>query len=98
MRKPGFTIEQHREVGRELRRMQQSLVYLEVALARAYGKTKPMVHHTRQVVKAIAALRSRLDGLVCGEHPRDRDVIYCYYGGGQDEDQPALVRLIEETN
>jgi len=98
MRKPGFTIEQHREVGRELRRTQQSLVHLEVALSRAYGKTKPMVHQTRRVVKGLAALRSKLDNVVCREHPTDNSVLRCYYGCDQDEDKPTLQRLFEETD
>ena len=98
MRKPGFTLEQHQEVGCELRRMQQSLVCLEVALSRAYGKTKPIFHQTHRAVKVLAALRSKLDNVVCREHPTDDSVLRCYYGCGQDEDQPALERLIEETN
>lgn len=98
MRKHGFTAEQHREVGRELRRMQQSLVHLEVALSRAYGKTKPIFHQTRRAVKVLTALRSKLDNVVCREHPTDDSVLRCYYGCGQDEDKPTLQRLFEETN
>ncbi|HPC94986.1 MAG TPA: hypothetical protein PLU87_08600 [Sedimentisphaerales bacterium] len=98
MRKPGFTIEQHREVGRELRRMQQSLVYLEVALSRSYGKSKVICHQTHQAVKVLAALRSKLDNVVCREHPTDDSVLRCYYGRGQDEDKPTLQRLFEETD
>jgi len=97
MKKPGFTVEQHREVGRELRRMQQSLVCLAVALSRAYGKTKPISHQTRQVVKDLAALRSKLDNVVCREHPTDDSVLRCYYVADQDADKPTLQRLFEET-
>ncbi len=97
MKKHGFTIEQHREVGRELRRMQQSLVCLAVALSRAYGKTKPIFHQTRQVEKGLAALRSKLDNVVCREHPTDDSVLRCYYGADQDADKPTLQRLFEET-
>ncbi len=80
MKKPGFTIEEHREVGRDLRQMLQALVQIEVRLCACYGKTKPVSHRTTDAVRAIDALCSKLDDAVCREHPLDDSVLSCYYG------------------
>lgn len=67
MKKPGFTLEEHDEVGSKLRSIRNELVLLGVKIANAYPRdvSDPLT----TAIKRFDRVRSNLDDIVCKENP-----------------------------
>ncbi|MGV9282131.1 hypothetical protein [Streptomyces sp. NPDC003730] len=72
MTKPGFTAEEHFEVGQQLAHMFNELVHLEVRLDNAYPRTGVEAEPLRRIQDARQALRrarSALEDALYRDHP-----------------------------
>ena len=82
MAKPRFTIEQHRQYGAMLKRMQQDLLDLEVELSSAFPHDIPATKTAAKVSKAIQDLRCEMENEL---FKLDPDAPLSIYYGGRDE-------------
>lgn len=81
-RKPGLSLERHREIGRILKEMDQQLASLAVEFGNAYPKTGERSLPHQHLLKARAALseaRNRAENNCAKEFPDDWEVGF-YYG------------------
>lgn len=75
-RKPGFTLERHREVGEELQRMYLRLVKLSVEIGGVYPVNGPESRRSAVLVSDLLKLRSALDDALAHEQPQLSDAEY----------------------
>lgn len=84
-RRPGLTLDGHRQVGSALKGSRDGLVRLVVELAGAYGKSGRVVALARKAADAVDKLRCELDGIVARETTRAEwdagDLGRVYYPG-----------------
>lgn len=83
-RKPGLTLDEHRQAGAELKAMHQTLVKLIVQLGAAYPVTGPINRRVKKVQGALSELRCALDDQVFKDHPT-RATTRVYYGQNRPE-------------
>ncbi|QOX78763.1 hypothetical protein FY034_07405 [Trichlorobacter lovleyi] len=76
-KKPGYTIEQHEQLGIELQAMRDRLVKIQVELSHAYPIK--LASKVDPACKAVDALRCALDDQICKEHPGNKDMLRVYY-------------------
>ena len=76
-KKPGLSIEEHRQLGQELFQMRESLVKLTETLSKAYPQ--PLSSLADNAWQAVDAIRSKLEDQVCRENPEDNAALSMYY-------------------
>ena len=91
MRKKGFTLEQHREVGARLGAVRDEYQKLAILIAITYGETK--YGNAITLIDSLDQLKSDLDTELFEEHPEmDTEAkINIYYGnrsGKKDKEAP----------
>jgi hypothetical protein len=80
-KKPGYTLEQHEQLGIELQSMRDRLVKIQVELSYAYPIK--LANKVNPACKAVDVLRCALDDQISREHPGNKDVLRVYYRAGQ---------------
>lgn len=79
-RKPGFTLERHREFGKELAELHQRIMDHHIELNTAYSMRGEHVRHTKHMLNSLADLRMALFVSLCVENPQaDRDALRKVY-------------------
>jgi len=79
-RKKGFTLAQHRKAGPRLWKIRDYLTELSVEIGSAYPLRTKAASKALLALQAVDELRSKLDDLICEEHPgmeKVTDVYYC---------------------
>lgn len=87
MKKKGFTLEQHKAIGKELHAMRELLMAIEVSISHAYQL--PMTRRIDRALNQIDQARSDLDDCLCKEQREHieqeeidgRKLTYVYYPG-----------------
>ena len=75
--KPRFSFEKHQEVGKELKKIRDYLVWLSVEVGTAYPKTERVSRQAFRAHEAVDKLRSLLDDCFCEEYPyEDEQGVY----------------------
>lgn len=81
MKKPGFTLEQHKMLGQELKAMLERLSEIQSEISRAYPfKVSDKI---APATKAIADIKLLLDEIVCRENPGNEDALRVYLGSNK---------------
>lgn len=86
-RKPGFTLERHREVGEELNRIQRYLTNLAVEVGGKYPVKNSARRRLERVDKLLSSARSALDKQLEADLAArnmklpDLEFVNVYYGG-----------------
>jgi hypothetical protein len=85
--KPGFTLEQHEQLGIELQKMRDIFPKQIVKLSKAYPQRTGVVDLAYRALEAIEMPRTKMDDLVCQEHPESesKNVLNIYYRKGREE-------------
>lgn len=82
-KRPGLTLEEHDQLGAELRQMRNRLLTISVQLSNRY--TKPFGRQCDQAIAALDKLRSDLEGQMSHENPRLEEPTRVYYGAMKAE-------------
>jgi len=87
-----LTLEQHKEIGFQLKQIEAQLRQLHRLLQRHYGKSASCSSDTSKAWSAINSLRCELDNLVIQENQllppletMNQELINCYYGTATEE-------------
>lgn len=87
-----LTLEQHKEIGFQLKQIEAQLRQLNQLLQRHYGKSASCSSDTSRAWSAINSLRCELDNLVIQENQLlppleaiNQELINCYYGTATEE-------------
>ncbi|MBN2512532.1 MAG: hypothetical protein JXB18_06300 [Sedimentisphaerales bacterium] len=77
-----FSVEQHREHGRELKKARECLRLFALDASRSYGLNSEAFRLAMRAQEAIGLLTNAMDNLACREYPTEPDdaVFNCYYG------------------
>lgn len=80
MKKKGFTLEQHRDIGARLGAIRDEYMKISIDIANTYGKTKHV--KTLRICDDIDKVRSDLDTTLFREHPEvdGEELTNIYYG------------------
>jgi hypothetical protein len=84
-RKPGLSLERHKEIGKELKQMHNDISSLLVEVGNAYpisGKRGKALKHIQQISNSLIEARSELENLLFQDFPDDATTKF-YYGGKQ---------------
>lgn len=80
MSKIKFTsLEQHKKIGQEVKRIKAFVIDLSVFLDRTYGKSHHLSKRTIKIEKHLVQLQSDLDSLFAQEHKKDFDPSIYYH-------------------
>ncbi len=82
-KKPGFSLKQHDELGKELQAMHNRFTRISVELSKAYPVKSNITGVVEQSIKSLFKLRSKLANLAIGEHGSIGDSLY-FRGGRTD--------------
>lgn len=74
-----LTIEEHREIGAELKRIREYLITLSCKIPNTYGKTSRVGKKARWVYEGIDHLRNVMENQMFVDCPKDSDT-KIYYG------------------
>jgi hypothetical protein len=80
-RKPGLSLEQHKELGLELAAMRDRLVEIQTLLGNLYpirGAASQAKRRIRRATNELDEARGELDSLVFREHPREAEPAIYY--------------------
>jgi len=87
-----LTLEQHKEIGFQLKQIEAQLRQLNGLLQQHYGKSAKCSSDTSRAWNAINSLRCELDNLVIQENQQlppletiNQELINCYYGTATEE-------------
>ena len=84
MSKARFTLERHKQVGRELHRIREQLVHLSVEVCNAYPSASKACRRACKAQIAVDELRSALDDELYREQAGSgQDLKGVYYGLGE---------------
>jgi|GEM_PF-1264903 len=91
-RKEGFTFDEHREAGRQLRKARDCAMLFATLICSRYGKTHRAYALATRAVSVIDSLRSELDDCVFREFPSKDNSLKCslYYGKAPDNNDNIL--------
>jgi hypothetical protein len=72
--KKGFSYDEHKAAGRELKQMRDRLVHLSVDLANTYGTSSKVARGSKKAYETLDDLRSELDNIVGRDCPDRSDL------------------------
>jgi hypothetical protein len=79
-KKPGYTVEQHFELGMILARMRDTMTKEYVKIASAYPINDKAILSFDKTIKTFDNARSLLDSTICRENPTaDNSILRAYY-------------------
>jgi hypothetical protein len=92
MKKPGFTLDRHQQLGVELAIVHDYLVKRSVEIKKAYPKNSRAATQLTKAHEAVAQARSALDELLFAEHPEMREAgTKVYYPSAEARDAADVV-------
>jgi hypothetical protein len=92
-RRGRLTADEHRALGAALYAVRDGSLDLFTALSGHYPKASRVQYAARRVTRILDRLRSRLDGLFAGQHPREFTT-RAYYPGGGAPPSPVAVATV----
>lgn len=83
MKKTGYSLEQHDQLGQELQAMRDRLTVIVTELSQAYPLK--LAGLAKKPLEQIDRLRCELDNIVCRENPGREDAIRIYYRANRSD-------------
>ena len=76
LKKTGFNIDQHEQLGKELQAMHNRLTTISVDLSKAYPVKSNVTGVVNQTINSLYKLREKMDNLAIKEHGEKGEPLY----------------------